>query len=77
MAGMDSLTKNGKGFGVLAITLAVVLAILQGFGDTLTGTANTTLNSFIGAFSTFGTFAAIIVLAIVGFYVLGLVNSKK
>ena len=73
------LIENGKGVGVLAIVVIVVLAVVQGFqtSGSITGTANTTATNFISGLGEFGTFASVIVLAIVGFYIINFVSKQN
>lgn len=72
------LANSAKQMGVFAIVVAVTLAILQGFtsSGTLTGTANTTVTTFITAIGSFATWASIIVLGIVGFFLLRYMSQK-
>lgn len=72
------LATNAKQMGVFAIVVAVTLAILQGFQNsgTLTGNANTAITTFISAIDDFATWAAVIVLGIVGFFLLRYMSQK-
>ena len=78
MAAVNSLTTNAKGIGILAIVVIVVLAVLQGFQDSgsISGDANTTAGDFISGLGEFGTFATVIVLAIVGFFIISFVSRE-
>ena len=86
---MNQLIEGGKGVGVLAIAVVIILAVLQGFQTTgALGTCNltnTTANTgsctasinFVSGMSEFGTFASVIVLAIVGFYIINYVSKAN
>jgi len=76
--GVQQLANNAKAMGVFAIVVAVVLAILQGFtgSGVLTGTANTAMTTFTTAIGSFATWASIIVLGIVGFFLLRYMSQK-
>jgi len=79
MTAMDKLVNGAIGIGVLGIIVAVVLAILQGFqgSGALTGAANTSITTFISGMTNFATFAAVIVLTIIGFFVIRLVKKSQ
>ena len=76
--GVLQLANNAKQMGLFAIVVAVTLAILQGFqsSGTLTGNANTAVTTFISAIDDFATWAAVIVLGIVGFFLLRYMSQK-
>ena len=78
MAAVDVLTTNAKGVGILAIVVIVVLAVLQGFqtSGSITGEANDSATNFILGLGEFATFATVIVLAIVGFFIINFVSRQ-
>lgn len=84
MVSLTNLSNNAKGMGVFAIVVAVTLAILQGFqannGSIIGGnasTAYTTITSFVTALGSYATWAAIIVLAIVGYFLLRYMGKAR
>jgi hypothetical protein len=65
MGALDGLEKNIEKFGSIAVTLGLVLIILAKFGDSVSGTANTTINKIITAVATVGDYAGLIILILV------------
>jgi type II secretory pathway component PulF len=66
-------------WGVLAITLIIVMIILTQFKD-VTGnstTTNSTVDSFVTGLSEPANWVAIFVIAAVGFAIIGFVRKKK
>lgn len=83
MAGLGTLTTNTKAMGTFAIVVAVTLAILQGFqannGAVVGGNSSNAyvaITTFVGAIDDFATWAAVIVLGIVGFFLLRYMSQK-
>ena len=87
MAAVDVLTTNAKGVGILAIVVIVVLAVIQGFETSgslgncsITGVNQTetcaATENFILGLGEFATFATVIVLAIVGFFIINFVSRS-
>lgn len=84
MTSISTLGNNAKAMGVFAIVVAVTLAILQGFqasnGSAIGGnasTAYTAITTFVTAIGSFATWASIIVLGIVGFFLLRYMSSNR
>ena len=77
----DNTLKLLIGAGVATVGLAVIvltgIAVLTGFADAgFGGTNNTTSDLFIAGLTIFGTFMAIIVLALVGKVIVGMFTKK-
>ena len=67
----DPLKKGGIAMVVLAAIVLMGLAVITGFKDTLL-IDNDTADAFVTALAIFGTFAGILVLAIMGKSVIGM-----
>lgn len=89
MVSLNGLSNNAKGMGLFAIVVAVTLAILQGFQtsgalgstDCTVGvnctSAYDAVDTFVNAVDDFATWAAVIVLGIVGFFLLRYMSSAR
>lgn len=76
---MVNLAKDATMVGKLAILLAIVLAVVSGVQDTFdAGSAPRNITTdFINGLGTFGTYASILVLLVIGAYFLMKLKDKK
>ena len=74
---VESLSKDTKAIGVLALTVALVMLILGQFTGTtgITSAANTSINSFITGLGAYASWVGIIILIGVAAYLF--VKMKK
>jgi len=72
--GLNMMSKSAIAVGALAAVTLVSIAVVNGFKDTNL-VDNTTADAFITGLTIFGTFTAVIVLALVGKIVIGLFKT--
>ena len=78
MVSVSSLSNSAKGMGIFSMFVAIVLAVLQmlQYGGSLSGTAQTSVGTFITAIGGYATWASILVIAIIGFFLLKFMSNK-
>ena len=74
----ETLTKEIKAWGVLAIVVVIVSVVLLKFKDVsgVTSSLNSTIDTFVAAFSEPKNWVAIVIIALIGFAILKLFTSK-
>ena len=73
--GLNGMQRDAIAVGILAAVVLTTTAVVQGFKDT--GLVDTGVaDNFIAGLAIFGSFVAVIVLAIVGKIVIGLFRTK-
>ena len=79
MPSLKGMGSDVKALGIVGISIAILLAILQGIVDSgsISGTANTTVGTLITKIGTIGNWFGIIVLIIIGAYLLGAFDRFK
>ena len=75
MGDLNNMQKYAIAIGGLAVVVVLTIAILNGFART-TLIPNVTVQLFVTGLVIFGTFTAVIVLALVGKIVIGLMTKK-
>jgi quinol-cytochrome oxidoreductase complex cytochrome b subunit len=75
----ETLNKNVIGFGVLVIGIVIVSIVLLKFKDVdgVTSGLNTTIDTTVSAIDEPVAWISIVIIAVVGFAVLGLFKMKK
>ena len=76
MSGMNLMKTSAVAVVTLAAVVLVGIAVITGFKDT-GQVNNTTANKFLTGLALFGTFMAVIVLALIGKIIIGLFTGKK
>ena len=74
----ETLSKEVQAWGVLAIVVVIVSVVLLKFKDVsgVTSSLNSTIDTFVAAFSEPKNWVAIVIIALIGFAILKLFTSK-
>lgn len=75
----EKLNKNVTAWGSLAMVIVIVSVVLLKFKNIsgVTSGLNTTIDSFVSAFSEPKNWAVIVIIFLIGLYMIKMFNSKK
>ena len=75
----ETLSKEVKAWGVLAIVVVIVSVVLLKFKDIsgVTSDLNTTIDTFVSAFSEPKNWVSIVIIALIGFAILYMFTKKS